>query len=141
MLFRSVGLPVAVEFGKRRTTVGFDLASKKVQRLKQFNDATGEVSSDELQKAKMLIVTDDPAQIRQADYVIIAVPTPVNAARQPDISPLESASRLVGKNLKAGAIVIYAPGAVVCKQIDRFSSSVQSRLVRRAIKHLSVHYR
>ena len=102
-----VGLPVAVEFGKRRTTVGFDLASKKVQRLKQFNDATGEVSSDELQKAKMLTVTDDPAQIRQADYVIIAVPTPVNAARQPDFSPLESASRLVGKNLKAGAIVIY----------------------------------
>ena len=102
-----VGLPVAVEFGKRRHTVGFDLASRKVQRLKQFHDATGEVSSDELQMAKMLAVTDDAAQIRQADYVIIAVPTPVNAARQPDFSPLISASELVGKNLKAGAIVVY----------------------------------
>ena len=102
-----VGLPVAVEFGKQRPTVGFDLAGKKVQRLRQFNDATGELSSEELQKARMLRVTDDPAQIRQADYVIIAVPTPVNAARQPDFSPLESASEIVGKNLKAGAIVIY----------------------------------
>ncbi len=102
-----VGLPVAVEFGKRRTTVGFDLATKKVERLKQFNDPTGEVSSDELRKARMLTVTDDPAGIRQADYVIIAVPTPVNAARQPDFSPLESASELVGKNLKPGAIVVY----------------------------------
>ena len=102
-----VGLPVAVEFGKQRPTVGFDLATKKVQRLKQFQDATGEVSSEELQKARMLCVTDDPAQIRQADYVIIAVPTPVNAARQPDFSPLVSASEIVGKNLKAGAIVVY----------------------------------
>ncbi len=102
-----VGLPVAVEFGKRCMTVGFDLATKKVERLKRFNDATGEVSSDELQKAKMLAVTDDPAQIRHADYVIIAVPTPVNAAHQPDFSPLVSASELVGRNLKAGAIVIY----------------------------------
>jgi len=102
-----VGLPVAVEFGKRRPTVGFDLATKKVQRLKQFHDATGEVSGDDLRNAAQLMVTDDPTQISQADYVIIAVPTPVNAARQPDFSPLESASRLVGKNLKAGAIVIY----------------------------------
>jgi UDP-N-acetyl-D-galactosamine dehydrogenase len=102
-----VGLPVAVEFGKRRHTVGFDLATRKVERLKQFNDATGEVSSDELQMAKMLDMTDDPSQIRHADYVIIAVPTPVNEARQPDFSPLESASELVGKNMKAGAIVIY----------------------------------
>ncbi len=102
-----VGLPVAVEFGKRRATVGFDLASKKVERLKQFHDATGEVAGDELRRADKLVVTDDPAQIRQADYVIIAVPTPVNAARQPDFTPLESASRIVGGNLKAGAIVIY----------------------------------
>jgi UDP-N-acetyl-D-galactosamine dehydrogenase len=102
-----VGLPVAVEFGKRRMTVGFDLAAKKVERLKQFNDSTGEVSPDDLRKAQMLCVTDDPEQIRQTDYVIIAVPTPVNAARQPDFSPLESASRIVGKHMKAGAIVIY----------------------------------
>jgi UDP-N-acetyl-D-galactosamine dehydrogenase len=110
-----VGLPVAVEFGKLRPTIGFDLAAKKVQRLKQFNDATGEVSSDELRQADRLTVTDDPEQLRQADFIIVAVPTPVNAARQPDFGPLESASRIVGKHLKAGATVIYEstvyPGA------------------------------
>ena len=110
-----VGLPVAVEFGKVRPTVGYDLSEKKVQRLKEFNDATGEVSSDKLREAKELTVTHDPAQIRKADYVIVAVPTPVNAARQPDFGPLESASRIVGENMKAGAIVIYEstvyPGA------------------------------
>jgi UDP-N-acetyl-D-galactosamine dehydrogenase len=102
-----VGLPVAVEFGKQRPTVGFDLASKKVARLKEFNDATGEVSSEELQKARMLFVTDDPHAIAKADYIIVAVPTPVNEARQPDFGPLESASELVGKNMKKGAIVVY----------------------------------
>ncbi len=102
-----VGLPVAVEFGKRRRTIGYDLAAKKVQRLKEFHDATGEVSGDDLRAAAKLEVTDDPARIRDADFVIIAVPTPVNAARQPDFSPLEGASRIVGKHLKAGATVIY----------------------------------
>ena len=102
-----VGLPVAVAFGKVRRTIGYDLASKKVERLKQFHDATGEVSGDELRAATKLEVTDDPEQIRDADFVIIAVPTPVNDARQPDFSPLEGASRIVGKHLKAGATVVY----------------------------------
>jgi UDP-N-acetyl-D-glucosamine/UDP-N-acetyl-D-galactosamine dehydrogenase len=102
-----VGLPVAVEFGKQRMTIGFDLAAKKVARLKQFNDATGEVSSEELRKAHMLCVTDDPEQIKHADFIIIAVPTPVNAARQPDFSPLESASKIVGLHMKKGATVVY----------------------------------
>src|SRR5690348_10815824 len=102
-----VGLPVAVAFGKERGTIGYDLSSKKVWRLKQHHDATGEVSSEELAAAKHLVVTDDAEQIRQADFVIVAVPTPVNDARQPDFTPLESASRIVGKNLKAGATVIY----------------------------------
>ena len=110
-----VGLPVAVEFGKQRPTIGFDLATKKVERLKQFNDATGEVPADELRRARMLQVTDDPDQIRKAGYIIVAVPTPVNEARQPDFSPLESASEVVGRNMKKGAIVVYEstvyPGA------------------------------
>jgi len=79
-----VGLPVAVEFGKLRPTIGFDLATAKVERLKQFNDATGEVPPDELRAARHLTVTDDPERIGEADFVIIAVPTPVNDARQPD---------------------------------------------------------
>ncbi|HSN21292.1 MAG TPA: nucleotide sugar dehydrogenase, partial [Usitatibacter sp.] len=102
-----VGLPVAVEFGKRRSTIGYDLSSKKVWRLKQHHDATGEVPAEELRAARHLLVTDEPEHIRQADFVIVAVPTPVNDARQPDFTPLESASRIVGKYLKPGATVIY----------------------------------
>src|SRR5437868_10179361 len=78
-----VGLPVAVEFGKVRPTVGYDLSSKRVHTLRQFNDPTGEVSSDELQKASKLACTDDAQKIREADFIIVAVPTPVNEARQP----------------------------------------------------------
>jgi UDP-N-acetyl-D-glucosamine/UDP-N-acetyl-D-galactosamine dehydrogenase len=102
-----VGLPVAVAFGKERGTIGFDISARKVFCLKQGNDVTGEVSSDELAAAKHLTITGNADEIRKADFVIIAVPTPVNDARQPDFSPLEGASKLVGKNLKAGATVIY----------------------------------
>src|SRR3954469_3655461 len=110
-----VGLPVAVAFGKERATVGYDLSAKKVRNLKRHFDATGEVSSDELQAAKLLQVTDDPERIKAADFVIVAVPTPVNEARQPDFSPLESASRIVGKHMKPGATIVFEstvyPGA------------------------------
>ena len=102
-----VGLPVAVAFGKERGTIGFDISAKKVWRLKQGDDVTGEVSSEDLKAARHLTITDNPEEIQKADFVIIAVPTPVNDARQPDFSPLEGASKLVGKNLKAGATVIY----------------------------------
>jgi UDP-N-acetyl-D-galactosamine dehydrogenase len=102
-----VGLPVAVQFGKLRRTIGYDLSQKKVFRLKQGVDATGEVSGEELAEAKHLSVTSDPEAIRAADFVIVAVPTPVNSARQPDFGPLESASRAVGKHMKRGATVIY----------------------------------
>ena len=118
-----VGLPVAVEFGKRRTTIGFDLSEPKVERLKRHEDATGEVASGELKSARHLVVTSDPAAIAKADIVIVAVPTPVNAARQPDFSPLESASRIVGSHMKRGAVVVYEstvyPGATeeVCVPI------------------------
>ena len=110
-----VGLPVAVAFGKHRKTIGYDLSTKKVWRLKQGLDSTGEVSAEELRSALHLSVHDDPEALRDADFVIVAVPTPVNAAHQPDFSPLEGASRIVGKHLKRGATVIYEstvyPGA------------------------------
>jgi UDP-N-acetyl-D-galactosamine dehydrogenase len=118
-----VGLPVAVEFGKTRATVGYDLSAKKVDRLKQHDDTTGEVPAEELKRARHLQVTTDPGEIGKADFVIVAVPTPVNAARQPDFTPLESASRIVGGHMKKGAIVIYEstvyPGATeeVCVPI------------------------
>jgi UDP-N-acetyl-D-galactosamine dehydrogenase len=110
-----VGLPVAVAFGKFRQTIGYDISSHKVDTLNTHIDLTGEVSSDELKASIHLQMTNDPAQIAQADFIIVAVPTPVNSAHQPDFGPLESASEIVGKNIKPGAIVIYEstvyPGA------------------------------
>lgn len=110
-----VGLPVAVAFGKYRQTIGYDISDHKVATLKSHIDPTGEVSSDELKASTHLQMTNDPAQIAQAEFIIVAVPTPVNSAHQPDFGPLESASTIVGKNLKPGAIVIYEstvyPGA------------------------------
>lgn len=126
-----VGLPVAVEFGKARLTIGYDLSKKKVGDLRQFRDPTGEVAPEELRRARLLAVTDDPAQIGEADFVIIAVPTPVNAARQPDFGPLESASRIVGQHMKAGATVVYEstvyPGATeeVCVPILERASGMR----------------
>jgi UDP-N-acetyl-D-galactosamine dehydrogenase len=123
-----VGLPVAVEFGKQRPTIGYDLSTKKVHQLRQYQDPTGEVSTEELKRAEQLVCTDDPEKIREADYIIVAVPTPVNEARQPDFSPLEGASKTVGKYMKPGAIVVYEstvyPGATeeICVPIlERFS--------------------
>jgi UDP-N-acetyl-D-glucosamine/UDP-N-acetyl-D-galactosamine dehydrogenase len=110
-----VGLPVAVAFGKERNTIGYDLSKRRVQNLRQHTDPTGEVSTEELRRARWLQVTDDPRNIAEADFIIVAVPTPVNEARQPDFSPLESASEIVARHMKAGATVIYEstvyPGA------------------------------
>jgi UDP-N-acetyl-D-glucosamine/UDP-N-acetyl-D-galactosamine dehydrogenase len=102
-----VGLPVAVEFGKRRPTIGYDLSRRRVENLKQKVDVTGEVSAAELMAAKHLRPTVSAADIQAADFVIVAVPTPVNAVHQPDLAPLESASEAVGRHMKPGAIVIY----------------------------------
>jgi UDP-N-acetyl-D-galactosamine dehydrogenase len=102
-----VGLPVAVEFGKRRPTIGYDLSPRRVENLKHKVDVTGEVSAAELMAAKHLRPTVSAADIQVADFVIVAVPTPVNAVHQPDLAPLESASEAVGRHMKPGAIVIY----------------------------------
>ena len=110
-----VGLPLAVEFGKKFRTIGVDLSAEKIACYKQHFDPTGEVNSDDLKAATLLEVGTDPALLQEADFVIVAVPTPVDDAHQPDFSPLVSSSRAVGKNLKQGAIVVYEstvyPGA------------------------------
>lgn len=110
-----VGLPLAVEFGKKRATIGLDLSESKVQSYKVCIDPTGEVSTEDLQQAKQLTVTTDPAELSKADYIIVAVPTPVDQAHQPDFRPLIGASESVGKHMKQGAIVVYEstvyPGA------------------------------
>jgi len=110
-----VGLPLAVEFGKKARTVGFDLSASKIENYKKFIDPTGEVSTEQLQAARQLEVTTDPAMLAEADYVVVAVPTPVDIAHNPDFSPLIGASTTVGKNMKKGAIVVFEstvyPGA------------------------------
>jgi len=110
-----VGFPLAVEFGKVRETIGFDLSEEKVASYKQFVDPTGELPDDDIRAANQLTVTTDPGLIGQADYIIVAVPTPIDEARRPDFGPLVSASRTVGQNMKKGAIVVYEstvyPGA------------------------------
>ena len=123
-----VGLPLAVEFGKRRQTIGFDLSRAKVASYRRFIDPTGEVSTDDLKAAKYLTPTTEPQALREADIIVVAVPTPVDEAHQPDFSPLVGASEAVGKNLKRGAIVVYEstvyPGATeeVCIPVlERFS--------------------
>src|SRR5262245_939549 len=98
-----VGLPVAVAFGKLGPTIGYDLSRKKIESLKHRVDMTGEVTTADLTEARHLRFMQDAAEIEQADIVIVAVPTPVNAAHQPDLSPLESASCTVGKYLKPGS--------------------------------------
>src|SRR5258708_29881002 len=87
-----VGLPLAVEFGKRRPTVGYDLSRRKVENLQRRVDTTGELSAAELEKAGFLRVTQDPAELARADFIIVAVPTPIKPAPPPHLPPLPSAS-------------------------------------------------
>jgi UDP-N-acetyl-D-galactosamine dehydrogenase len=102
-----VGLPLAVEFGKKCKTIGYDLSQVKVESYRRFIDPTDEVSSEDLRAAAQLTVTTDPAGLAQADFIIVAVPTPVDAAHQPDLRALIGASESVGKHMKRGAIVVY----------------------------------
>jgi UDP-N-acetyl-D-galactosamine dehydrogenase len=102
-----VGLPVAVAFGRLRRTIGYDLSKKRVENLKHLVDATGEVSTAELIESKHFHATAHAAELGEADFIIVDVPTPINAARQPDLRPLQAASETVGRYLKPGATVIY----------------------------------
>jgi UDP-N-acetyl-D-galactosamine dehydrogenase len=118
-----VGLPLAVEFGKKFDTIGFDLSAAKIESYRQFCDPTGEVSGDDLRAATRLTATSDPSELSRADFLIVAVPTPVDVAHIPDFSPLIGASTTVAQHMKKGAIVIYEstvyPGATeeVCVPI------------------------
>jgi len=110
-----VGLPLAVEFGKKHRTIGYDLSASKIENYKKCIDPTGEISTSDLRAASHLTVTTDPSELSLADYIVVAVPTPVDIAHQPDFRPLVGASEAVGKHMKHGAIIIYEstvyPGA------------------------------
>src|SRR5215467_11734729 len=126
-----VGLPLAVEFGKKFRTVGFDLSAEKVANYRRHVDTMGEISSEEFKAASQLSVTTDSLDIAQADAILVAVPTPIDAARQPDFGPLVGASIAVGKHMKRGAVVVYEstvyPGATeeVCIPILEKNSGMK----------------
>jgi UDP-N-acetyl-D-galactosamine dehydrogenase len=102
-----VGLPLAVEFGKKHPVVGFDINVKRLDELRAGHDRTLEVSAADLKEASHLTFSSAIDDIRQSDYFIVTVPTPIDAYNRPDLTPLIKASETVGKALKPGAVVIY----------------------------------
>lgn len=110
-----VGLPLAVEFGKYRSVVGFDISKDRIAALQAGHDTTLEVDDPELNSAKCLTFTSDPAALKNCSIYIVTVPTPIDSYKRPDLTPLLRASETIGKTLKAGDLVIYEstvyPGA------------------------------
>ncbi len=110
-----VGLPLALEFGKYFETIGFDIKETLVANCTNGVDYTGEVDADDFEAAVKFTATSDASMITKADFIIVAVPTPINEAHQPDLTPLVSSSETVGRHMKKGAVVVYEstvfPGA------------------------------
>jgi len=110
-----VGLPLAVEFGKKFDTIGFDINAKRVAELENHHDRTLETNSDDLKSATYLKYTCNLEDLKGYKYFIVTVPTPIDKNKRPDLTPLEKASESVGKVIGKGAIVIYEstvfPGA------------------------------
>lgn len=101
-----VGLPIAVAFGKQTQVIGFDINKTKVDELRNGIDRTGEVSQEDLKSSKVRY-TSEPADLKAADFIIVAVPTPINEALQPDLKALRMCSETIGANLSRGTIVVY----------------------------------
>ena len=125
-----VGLPIAVAFGKRQRVIGFDINKAKIAELQKGLDRTGEVSSADL-KATDVQYTFQPSDLKAADFIIVAVPTPINEALQPDLTALRKSSELIGANLSPGSIVVFEstvyPGATeeVCQPILEQASGMK----------------
>lgn len=127
-----VGLPLAITFAENGyNVIGFDLNKSKIEKYLSGEDPTNEVGDERIQKCKNIEFTYDEKKIKEADFIIVAVPTPVLENKTPDLKPLESSSEIVGKNLKKGAIVVYEstvyPGATeeVCLPIlEKYSGLV-----------------
>ena len=129
-----VGLPLVVEFGKFGRTIGFDIAADKVARCRAGTDPSREIPDDEMARAVHAGYTSEPAALAEADFILVAVPTPVDEAHIPDFGPLIGASRAIGPHLKPGAVVVYEstvyPGATeeVCiPELERASGKVWKR--------------
>ncbi|MBV1928488.1 MAG: Vi polysaccharide biosynthesis UDP-N-acetylglucosamine C-6 dehydrogenase TviB, partial [Gammaproteobacteria bacterium] len=110
-----VGLPLAVAFGKKMQTIGFDLNKNRVKELQEGADSTLEIEPEDLLAAEQLTFIDDPKKLAGANIFISTVPTPITKSKTPDLTPLLSASKTIGQHLKKGDLVIYEstvyPGA------------------------------
>jgi UDP-N-acetyl-D-galactosamine dehydrogenase len=102
-----VGLPLAVEFGKKYTTIGYDIDRRRIDELQKGIDRTLEVDADELKASSGLMLTNDLSPVGEAQIFIVTVPTPVDKSKSPDLRPLIGASHMIGRLLKKGDIVIY----------------------------------
>jgi UDP-N-acetyl-D-galactosamine dehydrogenase len=129
-----VGLPLAVAFGRKVRTIGYDPAAEKVAAYREGRDPTGELAPGELAAARSLECTTDPARLSECDVIIVAVPTPVDEARLPDFTPLISACRHLAPHLRPGATVVFEstvyPGATeeVCvAELERASGKKWKR--------------
>lgn len=126
-----VGLPLAVEFGKKYQTIGFDINRKRVEELKSGNDLTLECSEDELNSAKLLSYTNSLEEIKDCNFYIVTVPTPITEEKTPDLSPLEKASEALTKVISQNDIVVFEstvyPGATeeVCIPIIEKNSGLK----------------
>jgi UDP-N-acetyl-D-galactosamine dehydrogenase len=102
-----VGLPLAIEFGKKYKTIGFDISSKRIKELKNGEDHTKEASKEQLQSASNLSFHSDLNSIKNCNVYIVTVPTPIDTFKKPDLKPLEDASKMLGGIIKRGDVVIY----------------------------------
>ncbi len=102
-----VGLPLAVEFGKNFKTIGFDVNAKRISLLKSKQDFNREMTAEAISRASHLEFTSDSSKLKEARFIIVAVPTPIHKSKQPDLYCMTSASEMVGKNLSRGSIVVY----------------------------------
>src|SRR5207342_315623 len=129
-----VGLPLAVEFGKHFRTLGFDIDRARVEELANGHDRTRETAPDELTSAELLAFTTDESRLAECNVYIVTVPTPVDEANRPDLSPLEKASVTLGRYLNVGDIVVYEstvyPGTTeeVCVPILEKTSGLKFNL-------------
>src|SRR5882672_2847623 len=102
-----VGLPVALSFGRKLPTVGFDIRQRRVDELKRGHDETMEVTSEQLAGATKLEITADPQRLADCTFYIVAVPTPIDSNNRPDLTPMISASKTIGPHLKRGDVVVF----------------------------------
>ena len=125
-----VGLPLAVEMGKKLKTYGYDISKKRIDELKRNLDSTNELNSSEIKRSKNLIFTNNVNSISKSDFIIVTVPTPVTSKFKPDFKMLKNACKIIGQNLKKKSIVVFEstvyPGATnkVCIPIiEKFSKT------------------